>query len=103
VPGDEEFSYQWKEAEWWFSSAAHRDAFAEHPERYAPQYGDFCAYAASQEQMADVDPTAWSIVDGRLYLNNNRRIQNFWLREAGERIEKADAQRPELQGGSEAR
>jgi hypothetical protein len=53
--------------------------------------------------MADVDPTAWSVVDGRLYLNNNRRIQNFWLREAGERIEKADAQRPELQGGSEAR
>jgi YHS domain-containing protein len=48
VPGDEEFSYQWKEAEWWFSSAAHRDAFAEDPERYAPQYGGFCAYAASQ-------------------------------------------------------
>jgi hypothetical protein len=47
---------------WYFSTAEHRDLFVQHPERYAPQYGGYCAYAVSQGTTADIDPHQWKIV-----------------------------------------
>ncbi len=46
-----------------------RDVFAQNPEQYAPQYGDFCAWTVAEGYTAPVDPNAWEIVDGKLYLN----------------------------------
>lgn len=95
--GDPRYTFHWMDAEWRFSSAAHRDAFAKRPEKYAPSYGGFCAYAASYGQTADVDPTAWTIIDGRLYLNYSPRIKQIWQPRAAEFIEDADAQWPEVE------
>src|SRR5512134_970368 len=69
VAGRAEFEYRWNGARWRFASAAGRDRFAASPERYAPQFGGYCAYAVSRGYTADVDPEAWRIVDGALYLN----------------------------------
>jgi len=41
VKGKSDFTYQWNDAEWHFSSAANRDLFAADPLRYAPQYGGY--------------------------------------------------------------
>ncbi|GIL40232.1 YHS domain-containing (seleno)protein [Roseiterribacter gracilis] len=78
VKGSKEFSTRWEGAEWHFASAAHRDAFVADPMKYAPQFGGYCAYAVSQGATASADPTAWKIVDGKLYLNYDHDIATKW-------------------------
>jgi YHS domain-containing protein len=69
IKGTPEFSKNWLGATWYFASVAHRDVFAADPIRYAPQYGGFCAMGTSlEEASANIDPEAWRIVDGKLYL-----------------------------------
>ena len=44
---------------------------------------------------ADIDPVdAWSLVDGKLYLNYNRSIQQKWMLDLPEVIGKADKNWP---------
>lgn len=90
VAGTESFTARYKGATFRFASAANRDAFLADPVRYAPQYGGFCAYGAAGGYKADTDPQAWSIVDGRLYLNYSRRIQATWNQDQAGYIAKAD-------------
>ncbi|MEO0886388.1 MAG: YHS domain-containing (seleno)protein [Cyanobacteria bacterium J06634_6] len=78
VPGSAEYTHEWKGTTWQFASAENRDLFADGPEAYAPQYGGYCAWAVGQNALAAIDPNAWSIVDGKLYLNANKRIQDRW-------------------------
>ena len=78
VKGDSRFAHTWQGAEWRFTSAEHRDRFAADPERYAPQYGGYCAWAVSQGYTASGDPNFWRIVDGRLYLNYDAAVQRKW-------------------------
>lgn len=80
----------WQGAEWHFATEANRQRFLSDPERYAPRYGGFCAYAASYGQIADIDPNAWSIIDGRLYLNYSKRVREIWRPRADEFIPDAD-------------
>ncbi|MGF1563228.1 MAG: YHS domain-containing (seleno)protein [Geminicoccaceae bacterium] len=68
TPGDEQFVHRWQNVRWLFASAAHRDAFAAEPTRYAPRYGGFCAGAMTRGFRATIDPQAFAIVDGKLYL-----------------------------------
>jgi hypothetical protein len=98
VEGSRDYTVEWKDATWRFASAAHRDLFAADPEKYAPRYGGFCAYAVSQGTTADIDPEAWRIVDGRLYLNLSKDIQKRWEQDIPGYIAQADAHWPELSG-----
>jgi hypothetical protein len=90
VRGVADFVHRWRDAEWRFASAAHRDAFAAAPERYAPQYGGFCAYGVARGTRVDVDPTAWRIVDGKLYLNYSQSVNRTWLNDVPGYIRQAD-------------
>ncbi|HYE51134.1 MAG TPA: YHS domain-containing (seleno)protein [Azospirillaceae bacterium] len=76
--GSKDFTHSWMGAEWRFATAENRDLFAAAPERYAPQFGGYCAWAVSQGYTASADPEAWRIVDGKLYLNYNQEIQKRW-------------------------
>ena len=96
VAGRAEFTHAWRGADWRFASAANRDRFAADPDRYAPAYGGFCAYAVSEGYTAPIDPAAWRIVDGRLYLNYDRSVQRRWERDIPGRIARADANWPRL-------
>jgi hypothetical protein len=96
VEGSREHSHQWQGATWRFTSAAHRDAFAADPSRYAPQYGGYCAYAVAHGYTADIDPEAWAIVDGKLYLNYDRSVQQKWEAERASFIRQADEAWPKL-------
>ena len=96
VMGSSEYTYQWHGAVWRFASAQHRDAFAKSPESYAPQYGGYCAYGVSQGHTASVDPAAWKIINGKLYLNYNREVQGLLLKDPAAEIEKADRNWPKL-------
>ena len=73
-----------------FASAENLAAFEANPERYVPAYGGFCAYGVSVGKKFDGDPRAWRIVEGRLYLNLNEKIQETWLEDIDGNIVKAD-------------
>lgn len=96
VAGSSEFTHNWNNAIWQFASAENRDLFAANPEQYAPQYGGFCAWAVSQGYTAAIDPNAWKIVDGKLYLNFNRSVQQRWERDIPGNISKANANWPSV-------
>ena len=76
--GSTAFEYRWKNAVWRFSTAEHRDRFAAAPEKYAPEFGGYCAYAVSRDYTADGDPNVWRIVDERLYLNYSTQARELW-------------------------
>lgn len=96
VAGDRQFEYEWQGATWRFSSAENRDLFASDPEQYAPQYGGYCAWAVSQGYIAPIDPAAWAVVDGKLYLNYDQSVQARWQRDVPGNIAKADANWPQV-------
>ena len=90
VKGQAALSYDWHGVTWHFASATHRDLFRQNPEKYAPQYGGWCAYGWSRGYPAKTEPDAWSIVGGRLYLNYNRDVRETWNEKQAEYILKAD-------------
>lgn len=91
VKGSKEFTHAYKGATWRFASAKNRDLFAANPAKYEPQYGGWCAYAMAEGKKVKIDPKAWKIHDGKLYLNYNAKIQNIWVSERAKRIMDADA------------
>lgn len=100
VAGRAEHSLDWGGTTWHFSSAENRDAFAADPERYAPQYGGYCAWAVgARKSLAPTEPAQWAIVDGKLYLNFNASVQEKWKADVPGFIARADQNWPELEAG----
>ena len=91
VPGNAEFEYVWHNARWRFASAAHRDLFVKDADHYAPQYNGYCAMGVAwvQPHKDTVDPNAWAIVDGKLYLTHTVRSLDMWRENAAENIQRA--------------
>ncbi|WP_261332842.1 YHS domain-containing (seleno)protein [Rhizobium leguminosarum] len=70
VEGSETYSHHWLGATWYFASARNRDLFKGDPSKYAPQYGGYCADGVSFGTVTtNIDPKAWRIIDGKLYLS----------------------------------
>ena len=99
VAGTKEHSATWNGATWHFASARHRDAFEKDPARYAPQYGGYCAFGVSRGYAVKVDPAAWKVIDGNLYLNYNHDVQAEWAKDPAGYISKADANWPAVLAG----
>lgn len=96
VKGKGEFSHEWQGVTWKFASAENRDAFASDPEKYAPQYGGYCAWAVKKGTTASIDPQAWKIVDGKLYLNYSLDVQKQWEGDIPGNIAEADKNWPDV-------
>ncbi len=90
VQGNKNFTYKWKGTTWQFASAKNRDLFAQNPAKYAPQYGGYCAKAAADGDLATTIPSAWKIVNNKLYLNYSAEAQKEWLADVPGMIAKAD-------------
>jgi hypothetical protein len=88
--GNPAYEYVWQDARWYFTSAGHRDQFAAAPERYAPAYGGFCATGMAAGMLVGVDPEAFKIIDGKLYLNYNHSTQVEFEASAAANIQKAN-------------
>ena len=99
VPGDRGVTLDHGGATWAFASEENRERFEKDPDRYLPQYGGYCAYAASQGAIADVDPTAWQVHGGKLYLNYDHKVQRLWANRLVQHVEHADSLWPELSSG----
>lgn len=90
TPGKSDYKTTYAGADWYFSSAENLALFKKNPEKYLPQYGGYCAFGVAGGYKAKISPEAWTISDGKLYLNYNLKVQSDWLKEKEEMIQKAD-------------
>jgi len=96
VKGTPEFTSEFEGGVFQFASADNKALFDSDPAKYAPQYGGYCAYAVSQGYTADTDPDAWSIHDGKLYLNYSKSVRALWATRKEKNIEAADMNWPNV-------
>jgi YHS domain-containing protein len=96
VKGSEDFTLQHEGATWRFASAENRATFEADPAKYAPQYGGYCAYAVAKGSTAKAEPDAWTIHDGKLYLNFDKSVQAIWEKDIPGYVKKADANWPDV-------
>ena len=91
VKGQDGLVTEWMGAKWKFSSQANLDLFKANPEKYAPQYGGYCAYGVTQGSLIKVEPEQFTLRDGKLYLNYDADVQSKWLKDPAGYIKDADA------------
>ncbi|AEF53411.1 YHS domain-containing (seleno)protein [Marinomonas posidonica] len=97
IEGSAKFKAEYKGADWYFVSKKHLEMFLAEPEKYAPQYGGYCAWAVSaNKSFASSDPEQWAIVDGKLYLNYNKSVKQKWNADSALHIDQADQNWPEM-------
>ena len=90
TPGKDKYSTRWQGAIYKFSSAENLALFKSDPAQYAPQYGGYCAYAVSKGATASTEPEAWTIVNGKLYLNFSLSVRKRWRKDIPGHITAAD-------------
>lgn len=96
--GSKEFTYEWLGTPWHFATAEHRDLFASDPARFAPQYGGYCVgEVAYRGATVNIDPEAWRIVNGKLYLSYDKGFATEFEAHADDYLVKADANWPAVQ------
>jgi len=93
--GSDQYSFAWKGVTYRFASTGNLEKFKADPEKYLPQYGGYCAYAMSLDRIADIDPSRWAIVNGKLYLNNGFVAEKLWSLNKNGDIESADRNWPQ--------
>ncbi len=81
-----------------FITEANRAIFAADPAKYVPAYGGYCAYAVSKGYTAKVDPEAFMVVDGKLYLNYSKGVQSKWQQDIAGNIISANGNWPKVLG-----
>lgn len=94
VKGNKRHNYQWKDATWLFSSKSNLKKFVSDPEKYAPQYGGYCAYGTSGGHKAPTETDTWTIDNDKLYFNYSKKVQASWNKDRTGHIEKADKNWP---------
>ena len=95
VEGKKDHALKWGGAIWYFASAAHMADFEGNPRRYAPQYGGYCALALSKGQIATTVPEAWTVANGRLYLNFSTGVRSLWASDIEGNVAAADGNWPD--------
>ena len=96
VKGSKKHQVKWRGADWHFASAENKALFESNPEKYAPQYGGYCAFALAHGRLVGIDENAFEIHDGKLYLNYSMEILERWSKDKAEFIPKSDENYPTL-------
>lgn len=96
ILGDPLISYEYMGASWRFRSVENRDKFIANPEKYAPQYGGYCAFAVSHNFTKPINPNKWHIIGDKLYLNYNGIADRKWRKDRDAAIARGDSNWPEV-------
>ena len=96
VVGKKEFSQSWNGAFWYFSTAENLEVFKADPEKFAPQFGGWCAYGTADGHKSPTLPETWTIVDNKLYFNYNKEVQKLWSKNQKGLIDQANRRWPEV-------
>lgn len=103
VPGDPSITAEYDGIIYHFSTEEHRELFLADPGRYVPAYGGWCAWAASRNSLADIDPTQWVVHNDRLFLNFSGLVNARFRLRLDHNISEADRNWPDLAGEAAAR
>ena len=72
-----------------------RELFRANPEKYVPAYNGWCAWAIAElNAKVDVEPTAYEIHDGRLYVfydHADLHTREMWLKNPQDMVTRANA------------
>jgi YHS domain-containing protein len=96
VKGDQKFLAKHAGAIYFFASKEHKDLFKEKPEKYAPEFGGYCAYGVSKNKLVEIDVDAFQIVDGKLLLQYSKGVRDDFNADAKANLAKARANWPGL-------
>ena len=96
IKGKKSFMTNWKGANWLFTSAKNLRTFQAKPEKFAPQYGGYCAWAAAENKIVKADPTIFDLHNGKLYLNYNAKTQKDWNADRAGMIQRGNKNYPRL-------
>jgi len=66
--GDARYQYPWDGSLYRFASEKHLAMFRADPERYLPQYNNWCAASVAKGEKVHSNPEYWLVVDNKLYL-----------------------------------
>jgi YHS domain-containing protein len=94
LKGRPEFEIKYNGARYLFASAEDKSTFDANPAKYEPQFGGFCAYAASKNRTAPVKIEAFQIVNGRLLMQYDLDIRKEFNKDAQGNLQKADKNWP---------
>jgi YHS domain-containing protein len=89
-------SYTYKGSKFLFATAENQKKFAADPEKYAPQYGGYCALGTANGYKVSTQPDAFAVVDGKLYLNHDRKVLDLWKRDEPGYITRANQNWPDV-------
>jgi len=96
VMGRDSLKLQWNGADWYFADRENLESFKAAPEKYAPQYGGYCAYGTAEGHKAPTQVETWTILDGKLYFNYNPKVKEVWSKDRPGMIKKADQNWPRI-------
>ena len=99
VRGNPDLTVDWKNVTWQFSNLENKDIFLSNPKGYVPQYGGYCAYAAAHNEVASTTAQAWTVYQGRLYLNYSLDVRDLWQRDIPGHIMRANSNWPAILQG----
>jgi len=96
LKGLSEFNFNWKNVQWNFVSKVNLDSFKTAPEKFAPQFGGYCAYGTSQGHKAPIQIDTWTIVNDKLYFNYNMKVKGLWDKNRMPLIDSANVKWPSI-------
>lgn len=96
LKGNSQFICNWKNVQWNFVSQANLDSFKTAPEKFAPQFGGYCAYGTSQGHKAPTQADTWTIVNEKLYFNFNMKVKGLWDKNRMPLIDSANVKWPAI-------
>ena len=96
VPGQPSITATHHGATYRFASEANRTTFTADPDRYAPQFGGYCAFGVSLGSLFPTKVETWQIIDGRLVLNKDLSIKKRFDKNKQKNLAKADKEWPAL-------
>jgi len=91
VKGDPKYSSSYGGATYYFASADDKSVFDKSPQKYAPQYGGFCANGMKSRKLSDIDPNVFFVYKGKLYVCQNPKAGKIFYSDPDANIKKADA------------
>jgi len=91
VKGNPSITSTYNGAIYLFASDADKAEFDKSPDKFVPRYGGFCAYSMSKHRLADIDPNAFYVYKGKLYVCTTQEDVKEFSSDPDAHIKKADA------------
>lgn len=90
--GTDKFTSELNGKTYQFVSAGTKAMFDKEPAKFLPQYDGYCAFGMSLGKKFESDPTVFTVIEGKIYLNKNAEVKGLFSKDTSSHLVKADAQ-----------